>query len=147
MAATKHYAEDLRSIRQGLETRENVDFELKQQVNSYFIQGTPEHAGSLRSKLRQWRWRRGSAAEPIILRSSDVERLSQAGRARRTDPGRLADFRTVSNILRTIGSYLDASEFELVELQKRRISITLFYRDKQGQRREEVRSISSFYRQ
>ncbi len=41
---------------------------------------------------------------------------------------------------------LDASEFELVELQKRRISITLLYRDKAGQQREEDRPISSFYR-
>jgi hypothetical protein len=48
--------------------------------------------------------------------------------------------------LRTIGAYLDSREVELLELQKRRISITLLYRDKAGHEREEDRAISSFYR-
>ena len=39
-------------------------------------------------------------------------------------PEQLTNFR-VSNILRMIGAYLDAGEHELVEIQKRPISITL----------------------
>src|SRR6266705_2888653 len=79
------------------------------------------------------------AAELLALGLADVEQLSQVGRAKRSNLGRLTDFRSVSNTLRTIGAYLDASEFELVELHKRRISITLLYRDKAGQQREEDR--------
>lgn len=75
---------------------------------------------------------------------ADVERLSQAGRARRSTPGQRPDFRSVSNSLRTIGAYLDAQEFELVELQKRPISITLAYRDKEGREQIEDRTLSSF---
>ena len=148
MAASRRYDEDLRSIGQALEARDIIDFELKRLVDLYVIQGMPEQAGSLRSKIRQWLWRlrRRPAAEPIILGSGDVEQLSQAGRAKRSNSRQLTNFRTVSSILRTIGAYLDARELELVELQKRRISITLSYRDKTGQQREEVRSISSFYR-
>ena len=37
----------------------------------------------------------------------------------------LTNFRSVSNILHTIGAYLDAGEHELVEIQKRLIAITL----------------------
>jgi hypothetical protein len=44
-----------------------------------------------------------------------------------------------------IGAYLDAGEHELVEIQKRPISITLPYRDKVGQEHKEDCTISSFY--
>jgi hypothetical protein len=82
----------------------------------------------------------------LALVLADVERLSQAGRAKRSDSGRHQNFQSVSNILRTIGAYLDSREVELLELHKRRISITLSYREKTGQERQEDRSISSFYR-
>ena len=148
MAATRCYDEDLRAIGQALEARDISVFELKRLADNYVIQGTPEQTGSLRSKVRQWlrRLRSGSTAEVLALGLADVEQLSQAGRAKRSNAGRLADFHSVSNTLRTIGAYLDASEFELVELHKRRISITLSYRDKAGHEREEDRTISSFYR-
>jgi hypothetical protein len=48
--------------------------------------------------------------------------------------------------LRTVGAYLDSKEVDLLMLQKRRISITLSYRDKTGQERQEDRSIAAFYR-
>jgi hypothetical protein len=142
------YAEDLRSIGQALEARDIIDFELKRLADLYVIQAVPEQGASPRSKTRQWlrRLRSRSTHEPIIFHPADVERLSQAGRAKRSKPGQLTNFRTLSNILRTIGAYLDRGELELVELQKRRVSVTLTYRDKAGQKREEVRTISSFYR-
>ena len=148
MAATRRYDEDLRAIGQVLEARDISVFELKRLADNYVIQGLPEQTGSLRSKVRQWlrRLRSGSTAELLALGLADVEELSRAGRAKRSNPAQLADFHSVSNTLRTIGAYLDASEFELVELHKRRISITLLYRDKAGHEREEDRTISSFYR-
>jgi hypothetical protein len=147
MAASRRYGEDLRSIGQALEARDIIDFELKRLADSYVIQGMPEQ-GSLGSKVRQWLWRlRGRpATDPITFDPVDVEQLSQAGRAKRSNRGQLTNFRSGSSLLRTIGAYLDAGELELVEIQKRRISITLSYRDKTGQEREEVRTISSFYR-
>jgi hypothetical protein len=82
----------------------------------------------------------------MIFGGVDLEQLSQAGRAKRSKPGQLTEFRTVPNILRTVGAYLDSREAELLILQKRRISMTLSYRNKTGQERQEDRSISSFYR-
>ncbi len=148
MAATRRYDEDLRAIGQALEARDISVFELKRLADNYVIQGTPEQTGSLRSKIRQWlrRLRSGSTAELLALGLADIEQLSQAGRAKRSNPAQLADFHSVSNTLRTIGAYLDSREVELVELHKRRISITLSYRDKAGHEREEDRTIASFYR-
>jgi hypothetical protein len=148
MAGTRHYDEELRSIGQALEARDISVFELKRVGDLYVIQGMPDEADSLHSKVRQWlrRLHKRSTNDPMIFGAVEVEQLSQAGRAKRSNSGQLNDFRTVSNILRTVGAYLDSREVELLMLQKRRISITISYREKTGQDRQEDRSISSFYR-
>jgi hypothetical protein len=148
MAGTRHYDEDLRAIGQALEARDISVFELKRVEGLYVIQGMPDPPESLHAKARQWlrRFHRRSTNDPTIFGAVEVEQLSQAGRAKRSKPDQLNDFRAVSNILRTVGAYLDSKEAELLILQKRRISITLSYRDKTGQERQEDRSISSFYR-
>ena len=145
MAATRRYDEDLRAIGQALEARDINVFVLKRLAENYAIEAMPEQTGS---KVRQWlhRLRSGSRAKLLTLARADVERLSQTGKAKRSKAGQLTDFRKLSNTLRTIGAYLDSREVELLELQKRRISITLLYRDKAGHEREEDRAISSFYR-
>jgi hypothetical protein len=147
MVAARHYDEDLRSIGQALEARDISNFELKRLADAYIISGVPEQTRSARSKIWQWllRLRSGSQAESLTFALADVEKLSQAGRARRSRPGQLTDFRRVSNNLRTIGAYLDSKEVELVELHKRPISITLSYRDKTGEEQREDRTVSSFY--
>ena len=148
MATMRRYDEDLRSVGQALEARDIIDFELKLLADSYVIDGMLEEGSSRRSKVRQWLWRlRGRSTHgPIIFQLAEVERLSQAGRAKRSNPGQVTNFRNVSNILRTIGAYLKANELELVEIQKRRVSVTLSYLDGTRQKREELRTIASFYR-
>jgi len=144
MVATRHYDEDLRAIGQALEARDISNFELKRLTDTYIM---PEQTRSVRSRVRQWllRLRSGTRDESLTFGLADVEKLSQAGRARRSKPGQLTDFRRVSNNLRTIGAYLDSKEVELVELHKRPISITLSYRNKAGEEQREDRTISSFY--
>ena len=87
----------------------------------------------------------GASAVNHPVWQNNVEKLSQAGRAKRSRPRRLPDFYSVSNTLRTVGAYLDAKGVELVELHKRPISITLSYRDKEGHQQGEDRPVSSFY--
>src|SRR5687767_6416697 len=130
MAGTRHYDEELRAIGQALEARDTSVFELKRVEGLYVIQGMPDPPDSLHSKVRRWPWRlhRRSANDPMVFGAVEVEQFSKAGRAKRSKPDQLNDFRTVSNILRTVGAYLDSREAELVTLQKRRISITLSYR-------------------
>jgi hypothetical protein len=145
MASMRRYDEDLRAIGQALEARNINVFVLKQLAENYVIEVMPDDTGS---KVRQWlhRLRSGSRAQLLTLARADVERLSQTGKAKRSKWGQLTEFRKLSNTLRTIGAYLDSREVELLELQKRRISITLSYRDKTGNERQEDRSISSFDR-
>jgi len=134
MAATRRYDEELRAIGQALEAKDISVFELKQTADNYIIEGTLDQTGSLRSKVRQWlrQLHSRSNTASLALGLADVERLSQAGRAKRSDSERLPSFQSVSSILRTIGAYLDSREVKLLELQKRRISITLLYRDKRS---------------
>jgi hypothetical protein len=147
MATMRRYDEDLRSVGQALEARNIIDFELKLLADSYVIDGMVEEESSRRSKVRQWlrRLRGRSTHGPIIFQLAKVEQLSRAGRAKRSNPGQVTNFRNVSNILRTIGAYLKTNELELVEIQKRRVSVTLYYLDRAREKREELRTISSFY--
>ena len=146
MAEARCYSEELRAIGQMLEAKSITDFDLKHLMTSYVIQDLNEQT-SLTPRLRNW-FRRVHHGEigGLRLGLDDVGKLSKAGRARRLKPGQLTQFRDLSNILRTIGVYLDSKQVELVELEKRPISITLEYRDKSGHSEREDRSISSFYK-
>lgn len=147
MANATHYDEELRAIGQMLAGRNIVDFELKHVGSGYFIQDLHEHTASFSVRIQNWL--RGAPystrAESLTISPAEGERLSAEGRARRTKAGQLTQFRELSNILRTIGAYLDSKELELLELQKRPISITLQYRDKSGRQETEDRPMTSFY--
>jgi hypothetical protein len=146
VAIVRRYAEHLRVIGQALEARDFAVYEIVHLSEWYVIHGIPDETGSLRSKVRHWlrRLRHDDPAQSFSLDLSEIEKLSEAGRARRSTPGRLTDLRSVSNSLRTIGAYLDAREVELLELKRRVASVTLWYRDKVGHDRLEERNISSF---
>ena len=146
MAARRRYEEDLRAIGHALEERDISVFELTRTSEWYVIQGVPEQSGSLRSRVRRWlRLRSGSGPELLTLSLADIEKLSQAGLARRAKAGQLTNSRSVSNLLRTIGAYLDSKEAELFGLEKRSISVSLCYRDKAGHEQREDRTVSSFH--
>jgi hypothetical protein len=148
MANATHYVEDLRAIGQMLAGRNIVDFELKHVASGYFIQDLHEHTASLSARIQNWLHGApySTRAESLTISPADVERLSAEGRARRTKAGQLTQFRELSNVLRTIGAYLDSKEVELLELQKRPISVTLQYRDKSGHDEIEDRPLTSFYK-
>jgi hypothetical protein len=146
MAAVKRYDEELRAIGQALEAKGVTGFELYKLPNGYFVKDLREHQPSLNLTIRNWL--RGHASGEAVtygFESKDVEELSKTGRARRSRPGQLTQFRELSNILRTIGAYLDSKQVELKELHKRPISVTLAYEDKAGQEHREERPVSSFH--
>jgi hypothetical protein len=148
MANATHYVEDLRAIGQMLAGRNIVDFELKHVASGYFIQDLHEHTASFSSRIQNWFHGApySARAESLTVSPAEVTRLSAEGRARRTKAGQLTQFRELSNVLRTIGAYLDSKEVELLELQKRPISVTLQYRDKSGHDEIEDRPLTSFYK-
>ena len=148
MADSTRYVEELRAIGQMLTGRNIVDFELKHVDSGYFIQDLHEHTASFSSRIQNWFHGApyGTRAESLTISPAEIERLSAEGRARRNKAGQLTQFRELSNILRTVGAYLDSKEVELLELQKRPISITLQYRDKSGGQETEDRPVTSFYK-
>src|SRR4249919_2229583 len=147
MASEISYGEDFRSIGQALEAKNVRSFELKRLGDWYILQGVPSGDQSLRSKLHKFklRFRSGSDAESLILALAEVEELSRKGKARRFRPGRMPDFRKLSNALRTIGLYLESKQAKLIELQVRPLTITLSYKDNDGQQQIEDRTIRSFH--
>ena len=147
MTTETSYGEDFRSIGQALEAKNVRSFELKRLGDWYILQGVPPGDGSLRSKLHKFkmRFRSGSDAESLTLALPDVEELSRKGKAKRFIPGRMPDFRRLSNTLRTIGAYLESKQAKLIELQVRPLTVTLSYEDGDGQEQIEDRTIRSFY--
>src|SRR5882724_8410528 len=147
MATETSYGEDFRSIGQALEAKSVRSFELKRLGDWYILQGVPPRGSSLRSMLHKFklRFRSGSDAESLTLALSDVGELSRKGKAKRFIPGRMPDFRKLSNALRTIGLYLESKQAKLIELQVRPLTITLSYKDSEGQQQMEDRTIRSFH--
>ena len=143
----KAYDQELRVIGQALEAKGIDVFELKSEGDRYIVKGNTRKVSSLIGKIRDWRERihGESLAGSNSYSHLDIERLERAGRSKRRNPDRLPDFYSVSNTLRTVGSYLDAKQGELLEIQKRPLSVTLLYQDKDGHPEFEERSIASFY--
>jgi hypothetical protein len=81
----------------------------------------------------------------LTYAGQDIENLDRQGRARRAKNNRLPDFYSLPNTLRTLGFYLDSQGAELLEIQKRSLSVTLLYRNKHGHPDFEERNIASFY--
>lgn len=144
--ATSVYNRELRAIGQALEGRGISTFELKARLGQYAVSGKPDRPTSLIDLVRQLRnnsWRRGERT--ITFTPQDINELEIRGRARRRVAGRLPDFYNVSNILRTVGAYLDEKNARLVEIQKRPLSLTLLYQRSGGHPELEDRTIVSFY--
>ena len=147
MATETFYGEDFRSIGQALEAKNIRAFELKRLGDWYIVRGVTVGDGPLRSKMHKFklRFRSGSDPESLILGLSEVEDLSRKGKAKRSRPGRMPDFRRLSNTLRTVGAYLESKRAKLIELKVRPFSITLSYKDNYGRQQLEERTIRSFY--
>jgi hypothetical protein len=143
----KSYDQDLRAIGQALEARRINVFELKVQRDQYVVRGSPDKSHSLVGKLRDWRERIGGRAldSAINFGLAELERLDKQGRTKRTKPNRLPDFYSLSNSMRTVGSYLQAKGAELLEIHKGSLNIALLYQDKNGHPNLEERPIASFY--
>jgi hypothetical protein len=147
MEVIRRYAEELRAIGQALDAAKVIGFELYSVPAGYFVKDLREEAPSSASIM--WNWLRGQPNSKIDFVTygfelRDVEELCERGRARRRNPGQIPRFRDPSNILRTIGAYIDGKQAELLEVHKRPISVTVAYRDRSGREYREDRPVSSF---
>lgn len=147
MASTTSYRQQLRTIGQSLEAQRITIFELSCRGDRFVVKGEPEKETSMLAALRQWQQRRRSEGlnASLTFTSQDIEQLERQGRALRKQPNRLPDFYSLPNTLRTVGYYLELKESELMEMQKRQLSLTLLIRNPNGHPEMEERSIASFY--
>jgi hypothetical protein len=147
MASLTSYRQQLRSIGQSLEAQRIQIFELICRRDRFVVKGEPEKETSMLAALRQWqqRWRSDGLNASLTFTNQDIDQLERQGRALRKQPNRLPDFYSLPNTLRTIGYYLELKESELLEMQKRQLSLTLLIRNQNGHPEMEERSIASFY--
>ena len=147
MAERKSYDRQLRTIGQSLEAQRIKIFKLHHQGERFIVNGEPEEETSLLAKLRNWqkRNRAASMTGSLTFTAQDIDQLDRQGRAQRTNNDRLPDFHSLANTLRTVGSHLDAKGAELIELQKKELSITILARNQSGHPEFEERSLASFY--
>lgn len=147
MAERKSYDRQLRTIGQSLEAQRIKIFELHHQGDRFIVKGEPEAETSLLAKLLNWQKRNRAAGMngSLIFTAQDIEQLDRQGRAQRTKQDRLPDFHSLANMLRTVGSHLDAKGAELIELQKKELSIAILARNQSGHPEFEERSLGSFY--
>jgi hypothetical protein len=147
MQNTKSYDQQLRNIGQSLEAQRIIVFELTHQGERFIVKGEPEKEISLLATLRNWQKRRRSEGlnTSLSFTGQDIDQLDRQGRANRSQANRLPDFYSLSNTLRTVGSYLDLKGAQLLEIHKRQLSVTILSQNKQGHPEYEERTIVSFY--
>ena len=147
MRSANAYDQHLRAIGQSLDNKRMTAFELKADAERYVVRGVPEKDPHLLARLRDWRKRMQGASRETSLAygTGEIERLDKEGRLNRTKPDRLPDFYSLPNSLRTVGSYLNSKNAELLELHKSPLSVTLLYQNENGHPNMEERSIASFY--
>lgn len=143
MTSKPQYDQELRAIGQALEAKGITVFEMKSQPGKYVVSGAPEKPNSkLLGLLRQLK---KSEPRTVSFATQDVLRLQWQGQRQRKNPNTLPDFYSLSNMLRTVGAYLDAKNAQLLGIQKRPLSLTLLYQNGDGHPLVEDRTIASFY--
>ena len=147
MRSRNGYDQHLRAIGQSLDNNRITTFELKADAERYVVRGVPEKDSRLVARLRDWRNRMQGAFKETSLAygTAEIECLENEGRLNRKKRGRLPDFYSLANTLRTVGSYLDTKNAELLKLHKSALSVTLLYQNENGHPNMEERSIASFY--
>lgn len=162
------YAQPLRAIGQALETLNLATFELEPAGDDFYVKGVlaaahPEIAANYLSldKLSSvWgdppvKGQMGDPAmtsgvtvlTPIELQYTlkDVDRLEQEGLARRSDPHRVPDTASLSQVLRCIGAYLNQKPARLVKLTRDIDGVTIEYQTSLGTLLRETIPTSALY--
>jgi len=146
MKAQISYDHDLRAIGQALEAQGITVFELKTKSGRYVVSGAPDQPSSVIDRIRRWLRGGGSDASGTInYTAQDIEEIDRQGKSLRVRAGRLPDFYSLSNTLRTLGGYLNSKNAELLELHKRPLTVTLLYQNNDGHPHMEDRTIASFF--
>lgn len=122
------YSQQLRVVGQAIESRGIPDFTVRSDGADYLIQGEP---------VASW--------PQVRLTPEELEQLELRGRANRRDDKQAPDFHRPSNVLRTIGFYLDSRGAHLQAVSKHELMLTLELETADGTAETEVRSVPNLY--
>ena len=165
------YAQPLRAIGQALEVLNMRDFEVEPAGDDFYVRGDLPSATNrallgrgcsddeLRTIWGAMPWEENESAEgPIrsnrsVLSSrvelcytaQDVDRLEAAGRARRGQARESAEAYSVSQILRSIGAYLNQKRSRLCKLNREVDNVVIEYETTMGSRMRETLAIKDLY--
>ena len=167
------YAQPLRAIGQALEVLKIQDFEIEPENGCYYVRGNvfaaagksgpgrgtgSEHlrviwgSGGENGQSKQARARNDRndstasvSAVELYYTAQDIERLEQEGRARRGLGGEAAEAYSVSQILRSIGAYLNQKRARLYKLRRETDRIVVEYDTTIGSRMKETLAIKDLY--
>jgi hypothetical protein len=169
MSEVTGYAQVLRAIGQALETLKLQSFEIEPAGEEFTVRGTIAPGGDAigdgqvnRSQLRSiWgelpnhsRMGDGPAridssvtttAVELRYTIKDVERLDYEGQMRRTDPNRIVEAGSLSQILRCIGAYLNQKRARLLKIAREGEAVLLEYETSLGSQLKESFALSDLY--
>lgn len=127
---------------QALEGKHVQDFELSTAGPDILIRGTEGAPKPTEPPTTQPTAQ--SANFELRFTPEDLDRLDREGRTRRQDTVSMPEM-TLSQILRTIGDYLDRQGHQLLRIVRQGTTTTIEYRTPNGQRNTEERTASSLY--
>jgi hypothetical protein len=168
MNESKEYGQLLRAIGQALEILNFGTFEMEIADGDFVVRGSAvnsiqeKEARTIRERVRKFVWEAlpGVTASPaeidlamsiwpakLDLRYTpkDVDRLQQEGRAKRQGVAGVPDVASLSQLLRTIGAYVEQKKFRLVKISRYGESLAIHYETANGEKREETVTAGSLY--
>ena len=169
MTGTIGYAQPFRAIGQALETLNLKIFELEPTGEDFLVRGhlpkplidvtadalSPASLntvwGNLAPSSSANRSEQNEATVPLLssielqYTSKDIDRLEQEGRANRTDPNRIPEHSSLSQVLRCVGAYLVQRRALLVKLWRDGDSVSLEYQTSLGNMLKETLVVGELY--
>ena len=167
MTGTIGYAQPFRAIGQALETLNVQIFELEPTGEDFLIRGhllkadAAPNALSPASLNTVWgnlaplsSENRPEQTEPTVpllspielqYTNKDIDRLEQEGRANRTNPNRIPEYSSLSQILRCVGAYLVQKRARLIKLWRDSDSVSLEYQTSLGNMLKDTLVVGELY--
>jgi hypothetical protein len=163
----EHDAQLLRAIGQALEVLQFGSFTMEFTGGDFLVRGraatSPEQekARAMRQKVIKFVWEalpgeKASEAEIAFAMSTwpaeldlrytakDMDRLEQQGKAKRQNVASVPDVASLSQLLRTIGAYVEQKKARLVKISRYGESLVIQYDTVAGETTEEVSSGSLY---
>lgn len=141
-------SQTLRAVGQAMERRRLEDFDLKYHEGEFIVRARPAlpEGGEklLRDIFRRLRRQREGFIE-LHYTPEDIDRLDKQGRTSRRDKSRTPDFYTLSQILRTVGAYVDQKGALLLAVSRSGSRLTIQYKMGEGQLTIENHDVPSLY--